>query len=105
MSTIEPQIADEYAALERLLRAVEEYRDEVTSIQKQRGFQTPGEIPRINIEVSNSLLASIRSAAPSQATPGASTAPTQQSATEPAVVHVPDVVHDTVRVQSVRQFE
>jgi hypothetical protein len=62
MPNLDPQLAAEFAALEKLRLAVLQYRDEVVDLRKSRGFSALANIPRIESELPEEFQALVNAA-------------------------------------------
>ena len=51
MPNLDPNLAAEFTALERLRLAVLQYRDEVIDLRKSRGLTALSDIPRLEVEI------------------------------------------------------
>jgi hypothetical protein len=57
MPNLDPQLAAEFNALEKLRQAVLQYRDEVSDLRKSRGLSALADIPRIEVALTEELQA------------------------------------------------
>jgi hypothetical protein len=62
MPNLDPQLAAEFAALEKLRLAILQYRDEVVDLRKSRGFSALANIPRIESELPEEFQALVNAA-------------------------------------------
>lgn len=62
MPNLDPQLAAEFAALEKLRLAVLQYRDEVIDLRKSRGLTALSDIPRIEVELPEEFQALVTAA-------------------------------------------
>jgi hypothetical protein len=62
MPNLDPQLAAEFAALEKLRLAILQYRDEVVDLRKSRGLSALANIPRIESELPEEFQALVNAA-------------------------------------------
>ena len=83
MPTLDPQLAAEFSALEKLRLAVLQYRDEVIDLRKSRGLSGLADIPRVEFELPEEFQALVTAA--KAVAPVFVVAPVAQVVLEPVV--------------------